>query len=219
MANVTHVQEYGDGLKVLFDDGTSVYAAKTNTNLWIVSGAPSTGGGGSGGGGGAGGGHFSWPYSLSNVSSEYGPRIGPIGSFHEGIDFSGGTAVYGAKDYATNDGTVEIVNINSNYGYSVQLYHGVDPATGYGLHTIYAHMNAQPLVRVGQKVTKGTVLGYLGHSGDATGSHLHFETHTCPSNGPIRHNTTNTASGLAIRTAINPRQFMTTYGDGAVIPQ
>lgn len=217
MAKVTHVQQYGDTLKLLYDDHSSDIALPAVNGIWIVSGTPSptppvpppvTGGGG-----------YSWPFSLSNVSSEYGPRIGPIGSFHEGIDFSGGTAVFGAKEFASNDGTVELVNINSNYGFSVQIYHGVDPATGYGLHTIYAHMNAQPQVRVGQRVTKGTLLGYLGHSGDAQGSHLHFETHTCPSNGPIRHNTSNTSSGLGIRTAINPRAFMTTYGDGQVFHQ
>jgi murein DD-endopeptidase MepM/ murein hydrolase activator NlpD len=127
--------------------------------------------------------------------------------------------VFGAKNQAANAGTVEKININSNYGNSVQLSHGVDPATGYGLHTIYAHFISSPLVNVGDTVTKGQVLGYLGHSGDAQGSHLHFETHTCPGNGPIRHNTTNTGNSLAIRTAINPRTFMVTYGDGQVIPQ
>jgi murein DD-endopeptidase MepM/ murein hydrolase activator NlpD len=211
MANVSTIQEYGNQLKIIYDDGTNALAYPTTGGLWIVS-APS-------GPPIPSGDDFSWPYSLTDVSSEYGPRTGPIGSFHEGIDFSGGAAVTGAKNYATHDGTVELVNINSNYGYSVQLYHGVDPATGYGLHTIYAHFNASPLVHVGDSVSKGDVLGYLGASGDATGAHLHFETHTCPSNGPIRHNTTNTSSGLAIRTAINPRDFMTTYGDGAVIPQ
>jgi murein DD-endopeptidase MepM/ murein hydrolase activator NlpD len=166
----------------------------------------------------SGSGQFSWPFNVNTVTSEYGPRTGPIGSFHEGIDFGYNPAVSGAKEYAAGAGTVEAINLNSNYGYSVQIKHGVDGG-GYGLHTIYAHMRSNPLVSPGQKVNKGQLLGYLGASGDATGPHLHWETHTCPSDGPIVHNTTSTSSGLAIRTAINPRDFMTTYGDGQVISQ
>ena len=166
----------------------------------------------------SGTGQFSWPFNTNTVTSEYGPRTGPVGSFHEGIDFGYNPAVTGAKEYAAGSGTVEAINLNSNYGYSVQLKHGVD-TSGNGLHTIYAHMSSNPRVSVGQKVSKGQLLGYLGSSGDATGPHLHWETHTCPSDGPIVHNTTDTSEGLSIRTAINPRDFMTTYGDGAVFPQ
>lgn len=214
MATVTHVEKYGDQLKLYYDDGTSALALPTMGTMFLVSGTaptppvPPDPGPGS----------FSWPYPLSEVSSEYGPRSGGVGKFHEGIDFSGGTAVRGANNRASNAGTVEIVNINSNYGYSVQLYHGLD-GDGNGLHTIYAHFLSQPLVHVGDTVTKGQLLGYLDSSGAAQGSHLHFETHTCPFNGPVRHNTMNTATGLAIRTAINPRDFMMTHGDYAVIPQ
>lgn len=167
----------------------------------------------------SGTGQFSWPFNVNTVTSEYGPRTGPVGSFHEGIDFGYNPAVTGAKEYAAAAGTVEAINLNSNYGYSVQLKHGVDSATGYGLHTIYAHMSSSPLVSVGQTVRKGQLLGYLGSSGDATGPHLHWETHTCPSDGPIVHNTTDTSTGLSIRTAVNPRDFMATYGDSSVFPQ
>jgi murein DD-endopeptidase MepM/ murein hydrolase activator NlpD len=212
MALVKRIERYGNQFKLYYDDNTSALAVPTYGDIWLVTSTstpvpPDPGPG-----------QFSWPFSLTNVSSEYGPRVGPIGSFHEGIDFSGGTAVYGAKEFAAAAGTVRAVNLNSNYGYSVQLYHGTD-ANNFGLQTIYAHMNANPLVHVGDTVTKGQLLGYLGSSGDARGAHLHFETHTCPDNGPVRHNTSNTSTGLAIRTAINPRDFMTTYGDGAVFPQ
>lgn len=210
MANPKYVQLYGTSLMIMMDDGTQRLAYKTHTNVWLVKG----------GGAVPGTGNFSWPFDPSDtVTSEYGPRTGPIGSFHEGIDFGISPAVTGAKEYAAADGVVEAIDLNSNYGYSVQLKHGVDPATGYGLHTIYAHMESEPLVAVGDTVTKGQILGYLGASGDATGPHLHWETHTCPSDGPIVHNTTNTSEGLDIRTAINPRDFMVTYGDGAVFPQ
>jgi murein DD-endopeptidase MepM/ murein hydrolase activator NlpD len=213
MGDVKNIQQYGNLLKITYGDGSVDMAVPTQGGLWLVT-AANTGGGGGGGGTG----QFSWPFSLSNVSSEYGPRTGPIGSFHEGIDFSGGSAVTGAKEFATNAGTVEKINLNSNYGFSVQLFHGVTD-NGYGLHTIYAHMTTNPLVGVGDAVTKGQLLGYLGSSGDATGPHLHFETHTCPNNGPIVHNTSTPIVGLQYRTAINPRDFMTAYGDGAVFPQ
>lgn len=208
MAKVTHLETYGNQFKLIYDDGTTALALPTGGTIWIVSGT----------GGTPGSGQFSLPFSWDDVSSEYGPRTGGVGSFHEGTDFSGGAAVAGAKIYATADGTVELVNINSNYGFSVQMSHGVDD-NGFGLHTIYAHFNAQPLVTVGQSITKGTVLGYEGESGGAQGVHLHWETHTCPDNGPIVHNTTSTSEGISIRTAINPRDFMVTYGDGTVIPQ
>jgi murein DD-endopeptidase MepM/ murein hydrolase activator NlpD len=208
--NIVKIREMGNQLMVIYDNGSKALAYPTTGGLWYVKNS---------GGPGPGTGKFSWPFDLSTVSSEYGPRVGPIGSFHEGIDFSGGAAVSGAKEYAAEAGIVEDVNINSNYGYSVQLNHGVDSATGYGLHTIYAHMSQQPEVTIGQTVTKGQLLGYLGDSGDAQGAHLHFETHTCPNNGAIMHNTSDTNTGLDIRTAINPRDFMTTYGDGQVFPQ
>lgn len=162
------------------------------------------------------GGNFSWPFSTSTVTSEYGPRTGPIGSFHEGIDFGYSPATSGAKEFACADGVVEAINLNSNYGFSVQLKHGLD-SSGNRLRTIYAHMSSAPLVHVGQSITKGMLLGYLGSSGDATGPHLHWETHTCPGDGPIRHNTSSTSSGIGVRTAINPRDFMKTYGDGKVL--
>jgi murein DD-endopeptidase MepM/ murein hydrolase activator NlpD len=215
LAKVTHLEQYGNQIKLTYDDGSWAMAFPTSGGLWYISDVSA----GPGPGPGPGATGFSWPFSLSNVSSEFGPRTGPIGSFHEGIDFSGGTAHAGAKIFATNDGTVEKININSNYGYSVQLFHGVDAPTGYGLHTLYAHFQSFPMVGNGDRVVKGQQIGVLGASGDAQGAHLHFETHTCPNNGPIRHNTNNTTDSLTVRTAINPRAFMTTYGDGAVIPQ
>lgn len=210
MATITHIEQIGNSFKLYYDDGSTAQAIPTQGSIWLVSGT--------GGGPGPGNGQFSLPFDWSTVSSEYGPRTGGVGSFHEGTDYSGGAAVTGAKIYATADGAVELVNINSNYGFSIQMYHGVDE-NGFGLHTIYAHFNAQPLVADGQNVNKGTVLGYLGESGGAQGPHLHYETHTCPNNGPVVHNTTNTGTGIGIRTAINPRDFLATYGDGVVMPQ
>lgn len=210
MATPKYIQPYGNQLMIKMSDGSTFLAVPTNSNIWTVNASggdtPPT----------PGTGDFSWPFSTKTVTSEYGPRTGPIGSFHEGMDFGYSPATTGAKEYAAGAGVVEAINLNSNYGFSVQIKHGLNDK-GARMRTIYAHMVSSPLVSVGDSVTKGQLLGYLGASGDAQGAHLHFETHTCPNDGPIVHNTSSTSSGLNIRTAINPRDFMAAYGDGEVL--
>ena len=55
-----------------------------------------------------------------------------------------------------------------SYGYYIQIDHGG------GLETLYAHCSSI-CVTTGQQVQSGQVIGYVGHTGRATGSHLHFE--------------------------------------------
>lgn len=107
---------------------------------------------------------------LKKTASGYGVRVDPIyktTKFHEGMDFS---ANIGTPIYATGNGTVTKVGWQSGYGRVVVINHG------YGYETLYAHMN-KINVRVGQKVTRGEVIGEVGNTGKSTGPHLHYEVH------------------------------------------
>ena len=106
---------------------------------------------------------------LTRIASGFSYRIHPIykiGHFHSGIDF---TAPVGTEVYVTGDGTVEEVE-SKGYGYGnyVLVNHG------YGYKTLYAHLSRFK-ARVGQKVTRGDVIAYVGNTGTSTGPHLHYE--------------------------------------------
>lgn len=106
---------------------------------------------------------------LKRVASGFGMRIHPILKYrkmHTGMDF---TAKTGTEIYATGDGVVEKVSYNRRgYGKHVIIRHG------FGYKTLYGHMNKYN-VRVGQKVKRGDVLGYVGNTGLSSGPHLHYE--------------------------------------------
>jgi murein DD-endopeptidase MepM/ murein hydrolase activator NlpD len=106
---------------------------------------------------------------LKRIASGFGYRIHPIYKtlrMHEGIDFS---APIGTPIYATGDGTVESLKTKmSGYGKVVMINHG------FGYETLYAHMS-KIIVRPGQKVKRGEIIGYVGNSGRSTGPHLHYE--------------------------------------------
>lgn len=103
--------------------------------------------------------------------SGYGMRLHPIHKiprFHKGIDF---TAPEGTKIQATGDGVVKRVEEKSTgYGLNVLIDHGHD------YESLYAHM-AKILVKEGQKVKKGEVIGLIGDTGTSTAPHLHYEVH------------------------------------------
>ena len=72
------------------------------------------------------------------------------------------------------DGVVTNATYHYSYGYYVMIYHGTaDDGNSYA--TLYAHMNSQPLVSVGQTVSKGQLIGHVGTTGNSTGNHLHLE--------------------------------------------
>ena len=106
---------------------------------------------------------------LTRVASGFNYRIHPIYKvrhFHTGIDFS---APRGTEIYSTGDGVVqEVDKKNRGYGNHIVVDHG------FGYQTLYAHMSRFN-VRVGQKVKRGDVIGYVGSTGTSTAPHLHYE--------------------------------------------
>ncbi|MFI5163627.1 MAG: M23 family metallopeptidase [Bacteroidia bacterium] len=105
---------------------------------------------------------------LKHEPSGYGMRMHPIykyEKFHAGMDF---TANIGTKIYATGDGVVETAEFGSGYGNHVVINHG------YGYETVYGHME-KIVARVGQKVKRGELIGYVGNTGLSAGPHVHYE--------------------------------------------
>jgi murein DD-endopeptidase MepM/ murein hydrolase activator NlpD len=96
------------------------------------------------------------------LTSRYGPRWGRM---HRGIDFG---APYGAPIYAAAAGTVSFAGAQGGYGRLVTVRHSG------GITTAYGHMS-RIVVRVGQRVSAGQVIAYVGSEGRSTGPHLHFE--------------------------------------------
>lgn len=107
--------------------------------------------------------------NLSRVASGYGWRIHPIyktEKMHTGMDF---TAPVGTPIFATGNGTISKVEMDGRgYGNNVLINHG------YGYETLYGHMS-KIIVRPGQKIKRGDMIGYVGNSGTSTGPHLHYE--------------------------------------------
>ena len=110
-----------------------------------------------------------WPTpSCTTNSSAYGWRIHPIygtRKFHAGEDIP---ASYGAEILAAASGTVITAGWVSGYGNYTVIDHGGGMMTAYGHQSTIA-------VSVGQTVTQGQVIGYVGSTGNSTGPHLHFE--------------------------------------------
>ena len=106
---------------------------------------------------------------LKRMASGFGMRIHPIykvRKMHTGCDF---TARTGTPIYATGDGVVKSVDKKyGGYGKKVIIDHG------FGYQTLYAHMSKFN-VKVGQKVKRGEVIGFVGNTGASTAPHLHYE--------------------------------------------
>jgi murein DD-endopeptidase MepM/ murein hydrolase activator NlpD len=110
-----------------------------------------------------------WPI-MGPINSGFGEREDPVaengeGEFHKGVDIGGpdGTPVH-----APAGGRVIKAGTGSGYGREIEIDHGN------GIVTVYGHLQGYNVVD-GQTVVKGEVIGYVGHSGRVTGSHLHYE--------------------------------------------
>ena len=103
------------------------------------------------------------------ITSNFGYRSSPggIGSTnHKGIDIG---APSGTPIYAAADGVVKLSGWYSGYGYCLIINHGG------GVTTIYGHQRQAPIVKKGQQVKAGQLVGYVGSTGNSTGPHLHFQ--------------------------------------------
>ena len=111
----------------------------------------------------------SWmrPCSYVKITSPFGNRDRPTAGAstnHQGVDLAGPE---GTPIYATRSGTVTIARFSKSAGYYVTINHGD------GYSSVYMHMTTYT-VSVGQSVSQGQLIGYMGSTGISTGPHLHF---------------------------------------------
>ena len=106
-----------------------------------------------------------WPVDAP-MTSPYGFRfMGLRPDIHKGVDLA---VPEGTSVQAMNDGRVRFAGVMNGYGNVVWLEHGKH------VLTVYAHLSQTQIAR-GDVVNAGTVIGLSGSTGDASGSHLHFE--------------------------------------------
>jgi LysM repeat protein len=104
------------------------------------------------------------------VTSPFGPRQDPITGepgFHDGVDLH---AAYGSPVYAAAAGKVLFTGVAGGYGNLIEIKHP------HHYLTYYAHLS-KILVKRGQRVRRGSLIGKVGATGRVTGPHLHFEIH------------------------------------------
>lgn len=112
-------------------------------------------------------GSFIWPVDSTYITSRYGERSAPTAGAstnHKAIDIG---ARSGDPIYAAADGQVAVAKYNDGLGYYVSIEHDGETATRYSHMTNY-------IVQPGEHVKQGQIIGYVGESGIATGSHLDY---------------------------------------------
>lgn len=111
-----------------------------------------------------------WVITNKGITGNFGWREHPVlkrREFHPGIDLR---ADIGTPIYAPANAVVEFSGYNNNgYGYNIILLHN------FGFKTVYAHLMRKDVVKAGQFVQKGELIGYTGNTGLSTGPHLHYE--------------------------------------------
>lgn len=112
---------------------------------------------------------FRYPVNYVSITQEF--KQGK----HHGLDL-GWSSKHGGSEqpiYAAEDGTVIIVRDNDKSNVSWGNYVKIDH--GNKIYTLYAHLREGAVVKKGQKVKKGDLIGYMGNTGHSFGNHLHFE--------------------------------------------
>lgn len=120
----------------------------------------------------AGGDLIGWPVTDHTPSTGFGYRSDPFTHrqrWHDGVDLG---QPCGDPAWASLDGTVVNAGWAGGYGNRVIVRHA--DRSGLSFATTYNHM-AKIEVEVGQRVTKGEVIGRIGSTGRSTGCHMHFE--------------------------------------------
>ena len=111
------------------------------------------------------------PVVGGKTTDRFGYRRDPfapsVKDYHSGIDIA---APRGTDVYTTADGVVIQAGPNGDYGRFILIDHGIE----WGYETVYGHLS-KIVVKVGQKVTRGEIIGEIGDTGRATAPHLHYE--------------------------------------------
>ena len=111
------------------------------------------------------------PVVGGKTTDRFGPRIHPIhktADNHPGIDIS---IEKGTPIRATADGVVTFRGDKSGYGNYIMINHN---KAKYGFETAYGHLS-EFLVKEGQRVKRGDIIGKVGSTGTSTAAHLHYE--------------------------------------------
>jgi murein DD-endopeptidase MepM/ murein hydrolase activator NlpD len=107
---------------------------------------------------------------VGRITSNFGVRANPMkkgkgSEFHPGLDIAGNI---GDPILATANGVVTYASIRGGYGNCIIIKHH------FGYETLYGHLS-KILVKEGQTVNAGDVIGKLGSTGRSTGPHVHYE--------------------------------------------
>ncbi|OJG56660.1 N-acetylmuramoyl-L-alanine amidase [Enterococcus malodoratus] len=105
---------------------------------------------------------YKTPLQNHTISSVFGNRNG---EFHRGLDM---VAAQSERIYAVKSGRVIKAEFHTSWGNYVVIQHED------GTTALYAHQQ-QSIVKVGDTVSQSQIIGYVGSTGNSTGSHLHFE--------------------------------------------
>lgn len=110
------------------------------------------------------------PVDFTRISSTFSAaRLHPILGLmraHKGVDYAAPT---GTPIHAAGDGVIKYRGWENGYGNFVVIQHSGSISTAYG------HMSRYGTEKLGQHVTQGQIIGYVGMTGLATGPHLHYE--------------------------------------------